>query len=136
MMKQLLAKGVLSLAILAATASADPGWKRARFTFGQPISLPGVTLPAGSYDFERHDLDMGRNVIRVRAAETGKVVATLPTVAAYRTIPTEKPAITLTERGRGLVRGVRSVFYPGDPNGVTLLYFDNRVAPPAPPVAD
>jgi hypothetical protein len=136
MLKQLFTTGLLGLGLFVASASADPGWKRARFTFGQPISLPGVTLPAGSYDFERHDLDMGRNVIRVRAAETGKVLATLPTVSAYRAIPSEKPAITLTERGRGLVRGVRSVFYPGDPNGVSLVYFDKPAQNSAAPTAD
>ena len=37
--------------LMAAPATAQPLDKRTVFTFGGPITLPGVTLPAGLYLF-------------------------------------------------------------------------------------
>jgi hypothetical protein len=38
-------------------------------TFSQPISLPGVTLGAGTYTFDLMNADSGANVVRVRNKE-------------------------------------------------------------------
>jgi hypothetical protein len=127
---------MLTLTVLSLQATADNNWKRAQFTFSQPVALPGVTLPAGSYDFERHDLDLGRHFVRIREAGTGKVMATLPTVAAYKLNAAEKPVLMLSERGRGLAPAVKTWFYPGDPIGMELVHRTSVDGPAAMVAAD
>ena len=46
---------VLLGALTAATAAATPLDKCTTFTFSAPFSIPGVTLPAGSYVFRLAD---------------------------------------------------------------------------------
>ncbi len=41
--------------LVAAVAHAQPSDKRTFFTFSRPITLPGVTLPAGKYIFRLTD---------------------------------------------------------------------------------
>lgn len=127
---------MLTLTVLSLQATADPNWRKAQFSFSQPVALPGVTLPAGSYEFERHDLDLGRHMIRVREAGTGKVMATLSTVAAYKLNPVEKATLTLSERGRGLAPAVKAWFYPGDPVGMEFVHRGGSVPAAASVVAD
>lgn len=42
-------------------------------TFSRATALPGVTLPAGEYVFERASVDNGANVVRVRDAKQSAV---------------------------------------------------------------
>lgn len=66
-----LAVAILALAIVAAgsvthkIAAAAAG---DRLTFSQSTALPGVTLPAGEYIFERASVDNSANIVRVRDA--------------------------------------------------------------------
>ena len=53
-----IAAGVLATGVLR----ADTYDKRTVFTFNRPISLPGVTLPAGKYMFRLVDTETTRKV--------------------------------------------------------------------------
>ena len=59
---------VLVLAIVAAGSGTRESAAAAmgdRLTFNQATALPGVTLPAGEYVFERASVDNSANVVRV-----------------------------------------------------------------------
>ena len=61
----------LVFAIVAAGSSTHESAAAAtgdRLTFSRETALPGVTLPAGEYIFERASVDNAANVVRVRDA--------------------------------------------------------------------
>src|SRR5512138_1094968 len=68
-------------------ADAQPSDKRTYFTFSRPITLPGVTLPAGKYMFRLADDTTTRKVIQVMNAEGTKPYAMLLTISNERRDP-------------------------------------------------
>ncbi len=70
------AVAILALAIVAAGSGTHESAAAAagdRLTFSQPTALPGVTLPAGEYIFERASVDNSANIVRVRDANRSAV---------------------------------------------------------------
>ncbi len=64
---------LLSLALTGATLQAgSPFYKLDVLTFSGPVALPGVTLGAGTYNFEVADRDSG-DVVRVRNQQNNQV---------------------------------------------------------------
>ena len=56
------------LTVMSATpalAQGGPMDSRTEFTFNQPVELPGVTLPPGTYIFRFADATTGRKVMQV-----------------------------------------------------------------------
>jgi hypothetical protein len=129
-MKKVLSIAALGLGLFAVQASADPSLRKVRFTFKSPVAVPGATLPAGSYEFMRVDPDTGRHIVRIRDANTQRVLATVPAVQAVRLTVPEEPAITFTERAKGAPPAVSAWWYPGESVGMQLVY--STVAAPAP----
>lgn len=58
--------------LLAAPVSAQPPDKRTLFTFSGPVTLPGVTLPAGQYLFRLADPNSSSKVVQVLNADGTK----------------------------------------------------------------
>ena len=67
--KSAAACGVVLAFVLAAAVQAWDSSPRASLTFSKPVSLPGVTLAAGTYVFELADPDSSRSIVRVRGKE-------------------------------------------------------------------
>ncbi len=65
-----------AVALAAGVALAQPNDKRTVFTFNRPISLPGVTLPAGKSMFRLVDTETTRKVVQV-LSENGKTPYTM-----------------------------------------------------------
>src|ERR1051325_5436247 len=57
---------------IAAAAHADEWNKLTYLTFSGPVTMPGITLPAGTYRFELMDPDASRRVIRVSDKDGSK----------------------------------------------------------------
>jgi len=57
---------VLVGAIGATNASGSTGNRLTFYTFSRPVSLPGVTLSAGTYAFEVQDAETSGNIVLVR----------------------------------------------------------------------
>jgi hypothetical protein len=55
--------------LVAAPVSAQPLDKRTLFTFSGPVTLPGVTLPAGQYLFLLADPNSSSKVVQVLNAD-------------------------------------------------------------------
>jgi len=60
---------VLALAVAAVSGDASDMSKRTSLTFSKAVSLPGVTLAAGTYVFEVANPLSGHNVVMVRSKE-------------------------------------------------------------------
>ena len=70
---------VLTLSI-ASRAEAQPADYRTYFSFSAPVTLPGITLPAGKYIFRLADPASSRKVINVLSADGKKSLAMLHTI--------------------------------------------------------
>ena len=58
---------VLAAIVLSAVSQAGPPLTETNnLTFGSPVALPGVTLPAGTYVFERDNVNNSR-IVRVKS---------------------------------------------------------------------
>ena len=79
-------------------------------TFDRPVALPGVTLPAGTYVFERV-VEPGANLVRVTEAKTGRpfYVGFTHAVARPRTL----------QAGQLVVLGEAT---PGEPTPITMWF--------------
>ena len=76
---------VLGLALTVPMLGSSVPLNTTRLTFSGPVRLPGVTLIAGSYLFERVDPTI-RNVIVVRSGDRARVFF------MAQTLPAERPA--------------------------------------------
>ena len=58
---------VIAAVVLGTASHASPPLTEVNnLTFGAPVSLPGVTLPAGTYVFERDAIESAR-IVRVKS---------------------------------------------------------------------
>src|SRR5437762_13984539 len=85
------------ITLLPSNAKADEWDKKTIVTFDQPVEIPGMVLPAGTYVFRRAS-GTDPNVVRISGQDDNHVYATLLAIPDYRMNPTAKTAITCEER--------------------------------------
>jgi hypothetical protein len=115
---------VLAVLVFGAggSAHAQPSDYRTYFTFSTPVTLPGVTLPAGRYLFRLADSDSSRKVISV-LSEDGKTP-----MAMLHTIPTQlpkaptDPEIRFLETSGDTPPPIKGWWYPGRSIGYEFIY--------------
>ncbi len=113
------------LAVLAFTstpAHAQTIDNRTLFTFNQPVTLPGVTLPAGKYLFRNPDINTSRRVVQVLSDDGKQSYAMLLTIPAQRTEPASEPEIRFMETAEGTPRAIKAWWYPGNTIGWEFIY--------------
>ena len=109
--------------VLAATlASAQNSQQDTVVTFSAPVSLPGVTLPAGSYLFRLADSQVNRNIVQVFAKDRSKIFATILAIPAERNEPADDTVITFNESPANTAPAVRYWYYPGEKRGQEFAY--------------
>jgi hypothetical protein len=91
-------------------------------TFSAPVSLPGVTLPAGSYLFRLADSKVNRNIVQVFDKDRSKIFATILAIPAERNEPADETVITFNESPANTAPAVRYWYYPGDRRGQEFAY--------------
>ena len=65
---------VIAAAVVStASQASQPLSEVNKLTFGSPVALPGVTLPAGTYVFERDSVDNAR-IVRVKSPNYQKLL--------------------------------------------------------------
>jgi hypothetical protein len=110
--------------VTVAPSSAQPLDKRVIFNFSGPVTLPGITLPAGSYLFRV--ATPNRNVIQVLSADGTKIYGTFFAIAAHsRAIP-EKPELRFMETTTNMPHAIRTWWYPADSTGFEFIYPKNQ----------
>jgi hypothetical protein len=114
---------VTLLALAAAPAVAQtPLDKRILFTFNAPVTIPGVTLPPGTYMFHVADAVAGRSVVQVRSKDGRQVYSTFLTIP-YETVERPNdPEIRFMERRANVPYAVRGWWYPGERTGFEPIY--------------
>ena len=110
------------LAFTSTTAHAQTVDNRTFFTFNQPVTLPGVTLPAGKYLFRNPDTTTSRRVVQVLSDDGKQSYAMLLTIPARRTQASSDPEIRFMETAEDTPPAIRAWWYPGNTIGWEFIY--------------
>ena len=105
-----------------ALSTAQPADRTTYVTFSGPVSVPGATLPAGTYTFRIADSPANRHIVQILDREGSKVFATLLAVPAERPQPSGEPVITFKETPSDRPPAVRYWYYAGETDGNELVY--------------
>ena len=108
--------------LIGAVANAQPADKRTFFTFSRPITLPGVTLPAGKYIFRLADDESSRKVIQVVSSDGTKPYAMLLTIPEERRDPAKDAEVAFLETASRTPSAVKAWWYPGERTGYEFIY--------------
>jgi LPXTG-motif cell wall-anchored protein len=110
------------LTLAAVAAQAQPSDYRTFFTFSAPVTLPGVTLPAGTYLFRLADPDSSRKVINVLSADGRQSLAMLHTIPNQLLRAPQNPEIRFMETGANMPPPIKTWWYPGKAIGYEFIY--------------
>ena len=108
--------------LMAAPVSAQPLDKRTLFTFSGPVTLPGVTLPAGQYLFRLADPNSSSKVVQVLNAEGTKPFGLFFTIPAQRLEPASTPEVRFMETASGTPAAIKTWWYPGERRGYEFIF--------------
>lgn len=108
--------------LAAAPVSAQPLDKRTLFTFSGPVTLPGVTLPAGQYLFRLADPNSSSKVVQVLNADGTKPYGLFFTIPAERLEPASSPEVHFMETAAGTPAAIRTWWYPGERRGYEFIF--------------
>jgi hypothetical protein len=117
---------LLLCAISAPTAKADEWNQATKVTFSEPVEIPGVVLPAGTYWFTLLSDDPDRNIVQVWNQDRQHLLATIMTEPDYRLHPTGHTVIQFAERPSTQPEALRAWFYPGENFGHEFVYSETR----------
>ena len=110
------------LAMMGTTAHAQTIDNRTFFTFSQPVTLPGVTLPAGKYLFRIPDTTTSRRVVQVLSADGMRSYAMLLSIPAQRGEAPARPEIRFMETAENMPAAIKTWWYPGNTIGYEFIY--------------
>jgi hypothetical protein len=117
------AAAVLAMSVAPAHAQGGPMDSRTEFTFNQPVELPGVTLPPGTYVFRFVDPTSGRKVMNVQARDaSNKNYGMFMTISAERPRASDDAELRFLETPAGQPAAVKTWWYPGNTIGREFIY--------------
>jgi len=111
---------ILAFAIILPVVHADDWDQATKFTFSQPVQIPGRVLPAGTYFFKLADSN-DRHIVQI-FGENRDLVATVFSIPRQRQGNGGDVAITLADRGAAQPEAVVAWFYVGETEGHEFLY--------------
>lgn len=106
--------------LIAASVGANDGRHMTYLTFSTPFQLPGVSLPAGTYIFERVDPHMDADVIHVLSRNRSMVYAMMRTYRVERQAKGSR--VTFWETQPGTAPAVRAWYPGGGASGHQFIY--------------
>jgi hypothetical protein len=127
-------KLVLMVCVFAGALALLPGaradeWDHmTTLTFSQPVEVPGIVLPAGTYVFRLLDSQTDRDVVQIFNKDRDHLFATIIAVPDYRLQRRGKTVVTFEEREAGNPQAIRAWFYPGRNYGTDFVYPAVRAA--------
>jgi hypothetical protein len=107
---------------ISGAAQAQPADYRTYFTFSAPVTLPGVTLPAGKYLFRLADPDTSRKVISVLSADGKTPLAMLHTIPNQLPQAPRDAEIRFMETSANVPPAIKTWWYPGKSIGYEFIY--------------
>jgi hypothetical protein len=111
---------MLAFTIMFPAVHADDWNQAARFTFSQPVQIPGQVLSAGTYFFRLADSN-DRHLVQI-FREDRSLVVTLYSVPRLRDGRDVQVAITLANRGKAQPQAIVAWFFAGETQGHEFLY--------------
>jgi hypothetical protein len=109
--------------VTPARAQGGPMDSRTEFTFNQPVELPNVTLPPGTYIFRFVDATTGRKVMQVQAKDaSSKTYGLFLTISAERPRPSDEAELRFLETPAGQPAAIKTWWYPGNTIGREFIY--------------
>jgi hypothetical protein len=113
----------LGIVLVGSVGAASEDKRTTYLTFSQPVGLPGVTLPAGTYLFEVADPLVSADIIRVSNRKRTMVYFTAWTDRVERRAGTRgETGIIFAPAEPGFVRRI-SAWYPrGESSGHEFIY--------------
>ena len=116
----------LTLAVLTLSiggrAEAQPADYRTYFTFSAPVTLPGLTLPAGKYIFRLADPDGSRKVINVLSGDGRRSLAMLLSIPNQAAKPPQDAEIRFMETDAQVPPPIKTWWYAGKAIGFEFIY--------------
>ena len=112
---------VFAFLIMLPVVRASEFDQATKFTFNQPVEIPGQVLPAGTYWFTviaGFDL----NVVQIYNSDWSKLVASVQTNASEIPMSTGDTVVTLAQRPSEQRAALVSWFYPGRTIGHQFIY--------------
>jgi len=116
--------GCLALAGVSFMPKANAGdWdQKTVLTFNEPVELPGLVLPAGTYIFRLHDSATDRNLVQVFSMDERTLFDTIRSIPDYRANATNDTAIVFEEQSEGAPRKIKEWFFPDRRYGHEFVY--------------
>jgi hypothetical protein len=108
--------------LMAAPVCAQPFDKRTLFTFSGPVTLPGVTLPAGQYLFRLADPSSSSKVVQVLNPEGTKPFGLFFTIPAERLEAASTPEVRFMETASGTPAAIKTWWYPGERRSYEFIF--------------
>jgi hypothetical protein len=110
---------MLTFTIMLPVVHADDWNQATRFTFNQPVQVPGGILPAGTYFFQL----VGENHHLVKIFNEDRIaVVILYSIPRVRYGRRAEAAITLANRGGTQPQAIVAWFFVGETEGHEFLY--------------
>src|SRR5438128_2267450 len=105
-----------------ATAQGTLPDRKTIVTFSGPVSLPGTTIPAGSYVFKLADSPVDRHIVMVFDRDESKLITTLLAVPASRPEAKGDPVVSFKETPADRPPAVKYWYYAGEKDGNEFVY--------------
>jgi hypothetical protein len=113
---------VLAVLVTGIRAQETNTNERTFITFNNTVELPGVTLPAGTYEFRLAPMSDSRNVVQVLKKDDAKVMGQWTFVPAQRDRVTNDTLIMFKESPEGTMPAVQYWYFPGEKVGKEFIY--------------
>jgi hypothetical protein len=115
--------GLLFVGIAFVTPSQADQWnEKTIFTFNEPVEVPGLALPAGTYVFKLADSQSDRDIVQIFNKNQTEMFATILAVPDFRMNPTATPVVKFDERPKDSPQAIDAWFYPGYEYGMEFVY--------------
>ncbi len=103
-------------------AHADEWDKTTKITFSEPVQVPGMVLPAGTYVFKLLDSASNRHIVQIFNEDHTALITTVLAIPNQRLEPAGKTILKYDERPADQPMALAAWFYPGDNFGQEFVY--------------
>jgi hypothetical protein len=114
-------------AFLFVSIAAASVWnEQTKITFNNPVEVPGMVLPAGTYTFSLLPGPTDRNIVQIYNATGEKFYTNILAIPDYRLHPTGHTVLKFEETAPGSPEAIKAWFYPGLQFGQEFVYPKTR----------
>ncbi len=113
---------ILAGMVFLPAAAADEWNQATEMTFSEPVEIPGMALPAGTYWFVLADTQGSQQIVQIFNADRTKLYTTEETIPTERLQATNGVELKFAERPHQKPEALLKWYYPGRLTGQEFLY--------------